>query len=364
MDDVDRKKDIMDHVNNDHGEEVLEIARCYCPDLDIASVRIKDIYREGVLLGVKSAEEERDVFAAFELDGEPEEQVFYLAYRTMVRQGKDLSSHKKKYFRVIDKKQLTPNIIRLVLHSDTPFPEDYAGHAYGMMLKTLQRLPESAGQKRTDKPWDKYANLFFLWLMKKLSGEKRRKLFGRMNKDTRLYTLRAAYRQEGDEGTAYCGLMDVFLHGDSPGSVWARHVRMGDIVCSRSETPDKHGHLAQGHAVLVADETGYPALAGILECWTNPLPPHVFVVGTAREDTSYFDDFSFPEGTRLHIVTASCEEQGDRVVEHLKTISRIDVSWGALENEAAKTIRHYLRNERKLSGEHNRVKAYWRLIKP
>lgn len=48
-------------------------------------------------------------------------------------------------------------------------------------------------------------------------------------------------------------------------------------------------------------------------------------------------------------------------MELLKKFTQLDQVWGALENNAAKQIRHYFRNERKLSGKNNHIKGYWRL---
>ncbi|MGB0844611.1 MAG: fumarylacetoacetate hydrolase family protein, partial [Alphaproteobacteria bacterium] len=44
----------------------------------------------------------------------------------------------------------------------------------------------------------------------------------------------------------------------------AIELKAGDVIMSRSESPDKHPHLKSGQALLIADETAYPALVGIL----------------------------------------------------------------------------------------------------
>ncbi|MFI8037575.1 SIP domain-containing protein, partial [Acinetobacter baumannii] len=89
----------------------------------------------------------------------------------------------------------------------------------------------------------------------------------------------------------------------------------------------------------------------------------VILLSADAVDFAYFDDFSFPENTNLQKITGAVHEQGSQTVELLKTFDQLDQVWGALENNAAKQIRHYFRNERKLSGKNNHIKGYWRLSK-
>jgi len=49
------------------------------------------------------------------------------------------------------------------------------------------------------------------------------------------------------------------------------------------------------------------------------------------------------------------------VLSILTTVEKIEVVWGALESSAAKRVRHYLRNERQVTGKNNHAKAYWNL---
>ena len=364
--DQDRKLDIMDHVNQDHHKELLIIAQTYGKNNAIHGALIADIYEEGILLHTQapSSPSQQELFIQFELKGDLEEQILYLAYNSFAKQKIEFSNNAKQFFEVIEKAQISPNITRLTIKSQTAFPAYYAGYAYGFILKVLEKAPVVPQSTATQSGIVK--NLFdrgFLWLMKHLSAQKRQKLLENMNKDIRLYTLRQAFDLDPDAQDLHYGYVDVFTHGSSPGSQWVQQLSKGTLISSRTETDDKHDHLHTGQAVLIADETAFPALAGILDFWKNPIPPIVILLCADTVDYAYFATYRFPEKTDIRKITVAVEQQGQKTIELLSTFTHLDQVWGALENNAAKQVRHYFRNERKLTGKNNHIKGYWRLEK-
>jgi len=365
--DQDRKLDIMDHVNQDHSKELLMIAQSYGKNRTITAAMITDIYQEGILLNIESAKaEEKTLFVDFELKGDLKEQILYLAYNAFAKQKIEFSHNARQYFEVLDKQQLTKNMTRLVIKSQLPLPQNYAGYAYGFILKALEKAPKKPLNSSNKSSLVK--NVFdrgFLWLMKHLSSQKRQKMLESMNKDIRLYTLRRAFhlddQAEPEQVGLHYGFVDIFTHGGSAGSLWAEQLQIGSLISSRTETDDKHAHLHQGKTMLIADETAYPALAGILELWQNPEAPVVILLGVDQQDFDYFKDFEFPQHTQLNMVSTAVDAQAQRVIYLLQQQTQIDAVWGALENGAAKKIRHYLRNDRELQGKNNHIKGYWRL---
>lgn len=371
--DIDAKLDIIEHLNQDHIEEVQAIAAYYYPDLAITNPLIIDIYKEGMLISAQVNNKAQELFVDFKLEGDLEEQVLYLAYTAMAEQGRDLTGNKKHYFEVIGKQKLTPNMTRLTLHSETPLPENYAGYAYGMILKVLNKTPlqqtvadkqqitslTTSIKEQVNKQVKKRGNQAFLWLLKKVSSDRRQKIVKTINKDIRLYTLRSAWKSKKSDFNNQ-GYMDVFTHGNSAGSLWIETVNLGDIVFSRTETDDKHAHLQEGQTVLIADETAYPALAGILDFWQNDIPPHIVILSQQPLEQDYFDDNEFPVGATIHRIVSPCNQQGLKTLEILKDIESIDGVWGAFESKACKVVRHYLRNERQLTGKQNHIKGYWK----
>jgi len=362
--DVDHKIDIIDHVNQDHPEELLAIARSHTPNKSIVSVRVEDIYLEGVHIDVafKADQPNQKVFVPFEIEGSLEDKILYLAYASIVKQGQDFSGTGKQFFEVIKKQNVTPNFIRLTVKSDMALPEYYPGYAYAFVLKGMKKQLVENNNKSEKKHWSKSVfDYIFIWLMKHLSKKNREKLLYKTNKNVRLYTLRKSWKSSDTAKFPDRGEIDIYTHGATQGSQWAEQLNVGDVFMSRSETEDKHPHLACGQALLIADETAYPALAGILENWKNQIPPVVILISAKKDEQNYFSEETLPQSAQVHRVVCSEQEQAKEVLSILATVEKIEVVWGALESSAAKRVRHYLRNERQVTGKNNHTKAYWNL---
>lgn len=362
--DIDQKIDILDHVNQDHTEELLAIARTSQPKSEIQSAKILDIFEEGMKILIKSNQQdtEQEAFVPFEIEGGLEDKILYQAYAAIAQQGKDFSGAGKHFFEVTDKQKVTPNMIRISVKSNTPLPEYYPGYAFAFLLKIIQKKPNLNTQTNQNKHW--FKNIFdraFIKVMKHLSSKNRQKLLQKANKDIRLYTLRKSWRSSEDAAFPDMGYIDIFTHDNTPGSQWASELKAGDVIMSRSESPDKHPHLKSGQALLIADETAYPALVGILETWNNPLPPHVIILSAKSAEQDYIEDALLPEGSQVHRLVCDANKQADEILPILAKLETVDVAWAAFESESAKKVRRYLRNDRNIIGRDNHTKAYWQL---
>ena len=362
--DQDHKLDLIDHVNHDHRKELLMIAQTYGKNDLIYEAAIADIYEEGAFLKVRDSQsdEEQLLFVRFELNGDLEEKILYLAYSSFAKKRVEFSHNARQFFEVINKTQVSKNMTRLTIKSQLPLPQYYAAYAYGFMLKILEKAPTAALNNSNKSSLLKNAfDRGFLWLMKHLPRHRRQKMLNSMNKDIRLYTLRQAFNPDGTSDNLHYGYVDIFTHGSSPGSVWVKQLEAGSLISSKTETDDKHEHLRHGQAVLIADEAAYPALAGILDFWSNPVPPIVILLCVDELDLNYFKGFLFPKNTILRTVTSVVEDHATHVLQLLENFKEIDKVWGAMENNTAKKIRHYVRNQRQLAGKNNHIKGYWRL---
>lgn len=362
--DIDQKIDILDHVNQDHTEELLAIARTSQPKSDIQSAKILDIFEEGMKILIKSNQQatEKEAFVPFEIEGGLEDKILYQAYAAIAQQGKDFSGAGKHFFEVTDKQKVTPNMIRISVKSNTPLPEYYPGYAFAFLLKIIQKKPDLNAQTNQKKHW--FKNVFdraFIKLMKHLSSKNRQKLLQKANKDIRLYTLRKAWKSSEEAIFPDMGYIDIFTHDNTSGSQWANELKAGDVIMSRSESPDKHPHLKDGQALLIADETAYPALAGILENWSNPIAPYVIILSAKNAEQYYVEDSLFPEGSKVHRLVCNADKQADEVLPIIEKLENIDAAWAAFESNSAKKVRRYLRNERNIMGRDNHTKAYWQL---
>jgi NADPH-dependent ferric siderophore reductase len=253
-------------------------------------------------------------------------------------------------------------MVRLTIESTTELPEYYPGYAYAFLLKVLKKRPHPDTLKANKKNWMKTLfDRFFISLIKHLSSKNRQKLLESTNKNIRLYTLRKSWKIDRNDRFHNQGYIDIFTHGETPGSRWANELSAGDIIMSRSEAKDKHPHLSNGQALLVADETAYPAMAGILEHWQNPLPPHIIIISESEDEQCYFEDKDLLTAGQVHRVICPPERQASEVLDIVKEITDIDVVWAAFESGSAKAVRHYLRNQRQIAGKNNHTKAYWNL---
>lgn len=362
--DVDQKLDVMDHVNQDHTKELLAIAKSHYKDAEIASAKILDIFQEGIKVNIGCLPESMSLekFIPFEIEGDLEDKILYLAYSAIVKQGGGFSGNGKRFFEVIGKETLTENMVRVAVKSASPLPDYYPGYAYAFLLKSMKQKPNEEALARQDKSWSKgLFDRFFIWLMKHLSSKNRQKLLQSANKDVRLYTLRKSWKNNENSEFSDHGYIDIFKHDNTAGSLWADGLSVGDIIMSRSEAEDKHPHLANGQALLIADETAFPALAGILEHWQNALPPYVILLSSSQSEQQYFSESDFPKGTQVHRVVCEPGKQSDEVMAILAKIETIESVWAAFESESAKKIRHYLRNSRQVVGKNNHTKAYWNM---
>ncbi len=357
--DQDKKIDLIEHINNDHPDEVLSIAQIYCSP-QASTAYIEDVFEEGCLIKITANGQTESTWLPFVLEGDLEEKVLYLAYDAMVRQGKSLSGRKKQYFNVVGKEYPSANMLRLVLKSQSPLPLDTPGYAWMFSLKALTQVPVKIVKPVTKTSFvNQWFNRLFLWWLRRISPRRREKMLRAMSKGLRYYTLRKARKSTPELTHADLAEVDVFVHGDTPGGLWAQQLQVGDIVHSTSEYHEHLEHIHQGNIVLIADETSLPTVAALLENWHNPTAPVVIVITTDKADQHYLPDTLLPQGGMVHRLV-NPDNPAQDVIAILSGCNVIDAAWGALENNEAKTIRKYLRDIRQLNGKLNRVKGYWK----
>ncbi|MBP6116062.1 MAG: SIP domain-containing protein [Neisseriaceae bacterium] len=358
IENVDKKIDVIDHINDDHLSEVLSIARGYTEFKNISTAKLMDIFEEGMLISVTAEAGTQEAFIPFLLKGDLEENVLYLAYNAMVKLGESPISNKKQYFEVLETLMVSPNMIRLIVKSALNLPFDQPGYAYLLSLSKLEAMPQRIKQDSEKlsklKQW---LYKLFLWRVRKMSSQDRLERMLAFAKDTRYYTLRAARKSQPGQEQYDIGDIDIFIHGDTPGGLWAKSLNPGDIIRSISETPERCDHLNEGQTLLIADETSLPTVLALLENWQNPISPYIISITRDEADQAYLPDALVAAPEKL--IRLPAQDISATVIKHLQDMPQIDSAWGAIENLEARAIRKYLRDERGLSGRHNRVKAYW-----
>lgn len=360
--DQEQKNDIIEHLNDDHQAELCAMITDYVDNPDDANPQIDDIFEEGCVVYATHHDQRQPYFIPFQLKGELEEKIMHLAYVAMVKQGKPLGGQKKRYFEVRETQKITDNMLRLVLKTTQDLPENTPGFAYLFAQKTLEKAPSSphVGEAQRVGRIGIAVNRLFLWVMKLLSSRQRQRVLASMNKGMRYYTLQSAHHSNTDNTGRDIAWVDVFLHGDTAGSVWAQGLKSGDIVISTNEYAEHTEHLQQGKTLLIADETSLPTLLALLQQWQNPQPPTVIVLTQQPSEQAYLPDTVLPAGSVCHRLVGDLPALSEQLMTQLTGLDGLESTWGGLEQGLAKQVRTHLRDTHQLTSKQNRIRAYWR----
>ncbi|OOF56243.1 hypothetical protein BKK56_04500 [Rodentibacter genomosp. 2] len=345
------KIDLIEHVNEDHLAELLDISQVFCSP-NIKTVKLNDVFENGIEILADS----KKYFVPFNLQiGDPHEKIQYLAYSAKIRLGKPLNAKTNRYFEVLATEKVTPNMLRLTLKSDVPIPDEI-GLAWNFSLKTLEKMPKIVEFSTKLTACGKLFHRILLWGLRYLSVEKRGRVLYSFYKDRRYYTLRSALKS-GEKNFYDLALVDIYLHGDTRGGMWANGLQIGDIISAGAEYHEHTEHLQSGYCVLIGDETALPTVASILEKWQNPISPVVICLTQSQAEQSYLSDEAMSNVGKIHYIQST--SNATNIIDVLKSLPQIDNVWGAFEHQNAKEVRFYLRTERGLSANQNRVKGYW-----
>lgn len=155
----------------------------------------------------------------------------------------------------------------------------------------------------------------------------------------------------------------MVLHGDEgPASAWAARAKVGDPVALWGPRTGFHPPEGTDSLLLVADETGLPALANILEARRPDLPARA-VVEVANED----ERLPLPSspGIEVHWVFRNGAEPGTTALlaDRVRSLDLPGVRtyvWGGGESRAMTAVRRWVRQEKGLPRESVMLVAYWR----
>lgn len=171
----------------------------------------------------------------------------------------------------------------------------------------------------------------------------------------RTYTIRAIDHARGELD------IDVVLHDDSPGSVWAREAKPGDRVGLLG--PGGGDVIPADWYLLCGDETALPAIARIAENLPGSARASIVIeVADAGERQEIASDAAI-EVTWLHRDGAPAGST-DLLPQAVRSIAMPAQGnpfvFAGCEQSAARAIRKHLRSERQLPRDRHLVAAYWR----
>jgi NADPH-dependent ferric siderophore reductase len=154
--------------------------------------------------------------------------------------------------------------------------------------------------------------------------------------------------------------LDFVLHGDGPAATWAMSAAEGDELCFVG--PKSSLRLPDGidWILLVADETGLPAVGRFLDERPIDAPAHIVCV---IEDESARQELAVREGDTIAWVIAP---GGDAAAleEAVRAVPLPDgegYAWAAAESRALLPVRKYLQRERGLPKDRLNLTGYWHL---
>jgi NADPH-dependent ferric siderophore reductase len=158
--------------------------------------------------------------------------------------------------------------------------------------------------------------------------------------------------------------IDFVLHGDSGhASGWATRARVGDPVAlwgprSTFGPPDDTQWM-----LLVADETGLPAVAGILEALPASAMARVFIeVDNELERQPLVSAANF-QVTWLYRNGAEPGTSAEKLVEAVREMrwpAGNGYAWGGGESRSVTMVRRYVRHVREMPRERVSIIPYWR----
>jgi len=162
--------------------------------------------------------------------------------------------------------------------------------------------------------------------------------------------------------------MDVWmvLHGEDEevghASAWAARAEVGDEVALWGPRTAFHPPEGTDRLVLVADETGLPAVAGILD-WMPEGMTATVLAEVANEDER--QELPERDGVEVQWLYRNGAPAGTTTVlaDAARQLPRFDGTpyvWGGGETKAMTAVRRHVRNERGLPRESVALIAYWR----
>ncbi len=229
---------------------------------------------------------------------------------------KQAKSSERRTLTLLDKKSLTPNMLRLTLGGEDMkgFPDDQAGG---------------------------YIKLIFP------QGEELRPIM-------RTYTIRAQRPSEID--------VDFVLHADSgPASAWAQQATPGDAIMIAGPGPRKEVNTSAEHLLLVGDMTALPAISANLQQLPADAKGHAVLEVVSREDIQPLES---PNGLDISWVINPTPGADDSLL--LNQVQKLQLPedglavWCACELNSMRKLREHFRSEFTLSRENLYISSYWK----
>lgn len=228
---------------------------------------------------------------------------------------------------VTQKKQLTPNMVRIILSGDelSSFPADQESGYVKLAFPVNKELAD-----------------------KKSEGEET---------VNRSYTVRAFDAQTLEL------TLDFVVHGDtSPASRWAKNTEVGDSISTDGPGAVKLVNMSADWFFIAGDMPALPAISVNLE----KLPPHakgyavIEILTEADKQT-----LKVPAGMDIHwVINPHPDSPNTLLADAVKSVAWLEGApniWVASEFETMRNLRRYFKEERKVDRSQIYVSSYWKM---
>lgn len=155
--------------------------------------------------------------------------------------------------------------------------------------------------------------------------------------------------------------LDMFIHGDSPGSVWARTAQPGDAIGFIGPRHDYRGAPGADWQVLAGDESALPAIAAILEQLPAGVKAQAFLEVNDASDELPIETRAAAEIHWLHRKDAPARDSRllEEALRQLRPPAGHGHCWVAGHSTAVRSIRHLLLHDWRLTKEQVVTTGYW-----
>lgn len=174
--------------------------------------------------------------------------------------------------------------------------------------------------------------------------------------DVRAYTVRHLRREVSELD------LDIYLHGNSPGSNWARSIKSGDAIGFIGPRHDYKPGPEADWQILVGDESSLPAIAAILESLPAGTRAAAFVELADPTDAPNIAMQADASITWLDRGSASAASSTrlEEAVASFATPAGRGFGWVAGHSAAVKRIRAILGSVHGLERDQIFAMGYWR----
>ncbi|GAA3657446.1 siderophore-interacting protein [Microbacterium marinilacus] len=169
---------------------------------------------------------------------------------------------------------------------------------------------------------------------------------------TRDYTPRRVDLEHGEID------LDFVRHGDGPAARWADRARVGDELAFVGPKSSLRFPQDVEWILLVADETGLPAVGRFLDERPLDAPAHIVLL---VEDDSARQSLALRDGDTVSWHVASAGDPGplEAAVRAVRIPDGAGYAWAAAESRALLPVRRYLQREAGLPKDRLNITGYW-----